>query len=132
MALISDLVPLSWVPFAESFLYVAVYAGESISARISVLFKLNGSSWRVALKGIGIAGCILAVVVRILMREPARRFELALVTADESGLHGAGLWSRRIHKATGEVRATMRYLMSLRSFWIITISASLRQLSGNV
>lgn len=95
VSLISDLVPLYLVPFAESFLYVGVYIGEAVSSRISAVFKASGTSWRVALKAIGITGCVLAVIVGLVVREPVRKRELTLAKNHGSSQQGvgAGRWS---------------------------------------
>ncbi|KAJ9091728.1 hypothetical protein QFC21_007123, partial [Naganishia friedmannii] len=128
VSIISDLVPLQLIPFAESFLYVGVYIGEAVSSRISAVFKASNTSWRVALKAIGITGCVLAVVLRLAVKEPARKRELTFVKNHDSP---SGRWTK-IRSAAWQFRTTLVYLVSLRPFWIITLSASMRQLSGNV
>jgi len=80
VSLISDLVPLRFVPLAESLLYVGVYVGEAISARISAVFKDEGKTWRLAFKAIGITGVVIAVVTVAFIREPRNRRKVILAT----------------------------------------------------
>ena len=78
VSLISDLVGArrEWVWIAEGALYVGVYVGEAVNAQISTAFKRNGLSWRIALRGVGIAGLVIALAIRIVIREPRRRASL--------------------------------------------------------
>lgn len=78
MSLISDLVPIRFIPLAESLLYVGVYIGEAISARISAVFKDEGKTWRLAFRAIGITGVVVAVVTILFIREPRNRRKLIL------------------------------------------------------
>ena len=81
MSLISDLVPRRFIPLAESLLYVGVYIGEAISARISAVFMDQGKSWRLAFKAIGITGVVIAVVTRVFIREPKNRRKILLAAS---------------------------------------------------
>ncbi|GFZ44400.1 hypothetical protein JCM24511_02122 [Saitozyma sp. JCM 24511] len=114
VSLISDLVQERHVPLAESMLYVGVYIGEAISARISSVFRSDGKTWRLAFKAIGITGLVIAVLSRLIVLEPRNRRRLIL------GHNASEVWQ------------SLRYMMGLRSFWLITISTSLRQLAGNL
>lgn len=80
VSLISDLVPTRFVPLAESLLYIGVYIGEAISARISAVFKDEGKTWRLAFKAIGITGLVIAVLTRGLIREPRNRRKIVLAS----------------------------------------------------
>lgn len=134
VSLISDIAPLPFVPFFESFLYVGVYIGEAISSRISAIFKSTGTSWRVALKAIGIAGCVVAVVLRVVAREPERTYLASSPGCPkdvQSGLKGR-TWRINLAHGVHQLRDAIRHAISLKSFWLITLSASLRQVSGNM
>ena len=59
-------------------LYVGVYIGEAISARISAVFKDEGKTWRLAFKAIGITGVVIAVLTIAVIREPKNRRKILL------------------------------------------------------
>jgi MFS family permease len=143
VSLISDLVAWRHVFVGESVFYVGVYVGEAVSGRIATAFREDGEGWRTALRAIGITGVVVAVLIAVLVPEPRR--QRALVKGAESGwgdvgeegeeaLGGAGLGEgRKSFKATKkEFRKTAVYVMQLRSFWLLVLSASFRQLAGNV
>ncbi len=70
--------PARFIPLAESLLYIGVYIGEAISARISAVFKDEGKTWRLAFKAIGITGVVIAVLTVIIIREPKNRRKIFL------------------------------------------------------
>ena len=78
MSIIADLVPARFVGLAESLLYIGVYIGEAISSRISAVFIEQHKSWRLAFKAIGITGLVVAVVTRVIIREPKNRRKIIL------------------------------------------------------
>ena len=85
ISLISDLVGWRNIFIGESVLYVGVYVGEAISGQIASAFTETGTSWRIALRAIGITGLVVAVVLRLVLREPARRESLVQITARQHG-----------------------------------------------
>lgn len=72
------------------------------------------------MKAIGIVGIAIAILLRLLIREPRR--QTALVTTT----------SPKLHLAKQNFLAVFSYIIRMRSFWLLTFSASLRQLAGNV
>lgn len=79
------------------------------------------------MRAIGIVGLVVAVLVRIAIREPARQTSLG------QGVEIFSLEHRRhAHSARREFVATLRYMLRMRSLWLLTVSAGFRQLSGNV
>jgi hypothetical protein len=67
------------------------------------------------------------VLVRIAIREPARHISLGK-EADGFSL----AYSSQARSFRRDFVATFKYLLRMRSFWLLTISAGFRQLSGNV
>lgn len=123
VSLISDLLPPRWVPVGESIFYIGIYIGEAVSANISTAFRVTGTSWRYALVGVGVFGVVLGVTLFLIVAEPQRaRF---LPVSSEPG-RGRAAWRR------GTFVRCVHYLATLKSFWIITLGSSLRQLGGNV
>jgi MFS family permease len=143
ISLISDLVGWRNVFIGESILYVGVYIGEAISGQIATAFTETGTSWRIALRAIGITGCVVAVLLRLILREPKRRESLAQMSArhhnnnnnvDENFAdippHIQG--TPRLTAARSDLHATFTYILRMNSFWLLVLSAGFRQLSGNV
>lgn len=117
-----------------SVLYVGVYIGEAVSGQIAVAFTRSHTPWNTALIAIGIAGIVIAILVRILVREPPRQSALVRSSlVDHLGEHQdpAHRQSKVAHAVAG-LKATWGYVAHMRSFWILVLSASFRQLSGNV
>ena len=106
---------------------MGVYVGEAISAQIATAFKKTDTPWNTAMKAIGIVGLVVAVLVRVVIREPAR--QTSLKQGEESFEIGS---PRHAHTAKNDFMATLKYVLLMRSFWLLTISAGFRQLSGNV
>jgi MFS family permease len=129
VSLISDLMgPRRYVSTGEGVLYVGIYVGEAISGQISTVFRRTGTSWRWALKGVGIFGIGLAILMRVVMqREPRRREAIArsLVGEGEGEAEGNG-------EEVSSFRNALDYVVSMRSFWLYTLSAGIRTLSGVV
>ncbi len=106
--------------------------GEAISGQIATAFIKTDTPWNHALIAIGIVGVVVAILVRLLLREPARRSSLVhsdtemLVHQDPEGLNA------RFARAKFHFLATLGYVLRLRSFWLLTLSGGIRQLSGNV
>ena len=154
VSLISDLVRRRervWV--AEGALYVGVYVGEAVNAQISTAFRNNGLSWRIALRGVGVAGVLVGVAIRVVLREPERRASLLqdgyggdgfgeakgdAKTDEDSRVDGIPPQSThdppksRFSTATQQLRLALHHAVSMHSFLLLTLAASLRQLSGNV
>jgi hypothetical protein len=112
---------------------VGIYIGEAISAQISNSFRKTGTSWRVALRAIGIVGLVLAILLRAILREPPRQSSLVedlhhhpseANEADPNDRHA------RQERAKTTFRETVSYVIRMRSFWLLAISAGLRQLGG--
>lgn len=141
ISLISDLVGWRNVFIGESILYVGVYIGEAISGQIATAFTETGTSWRIALRAIGITGCVVAVLLRIFLREPKRRASLVQMSREDRNnnvsmefadvpTHSRG--TSRLQAAKSDLVATFTYILHMNSFWLLVLSAGFRQLSGNV
>lgn len=72
VSLISDLVGWRNVFIGESVFYVGVYVGEAVSGQIATSFAQTGTGWQVAMRAIGITGIVVAVLLRLILREPTR------------------------------------------------------------
>ncbi|KAH7381002.1 major facilitator superfamily domain-containing protein [Cadophora sp. MPI-SDFR-AT-0126] len=134
VSLISDLIGKEWVFFAESILYVGVYVGEAISAQIAMAFIKTDTPWNTAMKAIGIVGVVVAVLVRLVIREPVRQTSLKQTEESFSidSFANTSSGSRQVHRAKEDFLATVAHVLRMRSFWLLTLSAGFRQLSGNV
>ncbi|KEF51538.1 uncharacterized protein A1O9_12455 [Exophiala aquamarina CBS 119918] len=136
ISLISDLVSMEWLFLCESIFYVGVYVGEAVSGQIATAFDRTHTPWNNALKAIGIVGMVVAVVTRLLLREPRRRRLLArpLYTESSSGTNvdsDATLGSK-LRQARTQLSASVKHVVMMKSFWILTLAAGARQFSGNV
>jgi MFS family permease len=141
ISLISDLVGWRNVFIGESVLYVGVYIGEAISGQIATAFTRSGTSWRVALRAIGITGIVVAVLIRFVLREPKRRKSLIQSEAERgwegstdtfSGVPGRDPAVSKLGAAKRDLVETVSYILRLHSFWLLVLAAGFRQLSGNV
>jgi MFS family permease len=141
VSLISDLVGWRNVFLGESVFYVGVYIGEAVSGQIATAFTSTGTSWRVALRAIGITGLVVAVILRVVLREPQRRRGLVQGwdEEEENGEeesprnHGTPSIHRpRLRTAKADLNASFSYVIRMRSFWLLVLSAGFRQLAGNV
>ncbi|KAI4919238.1 hypothetical protein J4E85_009496 [Alternaria conjuncta] len=141
ISLISDLVGWRNVFIGESVLYVGVYIGEAISGQIATAFTETGTSWRIALRAIGITGCVVAVLLRLVLREPKRRESLVQMHArhhsnsideDFADIPPHIQATSRLKAARADLHATFTYILRMNSFWLLVLSAGFRQLSGNV
>ncbi|KAI4114580.1 MAG: hypothetical protein LQ338_007982 [Usnochroma carphineum] len=134
VSLISDFMGKRYVFLGASVLYVGVYIGEAVSGQIAVAFTRTHTPWNTALIAIGIAGIVIAVLIRILVREPRRQSALVQSSfADHLGEHKDPVsGSAKVSNAVADFKATWAYVARMRSFWILVLSASFRQLSGNV
>ncbi len=149
VSLISDLMGKEYVFFGEryellikkrfsplmtniysSVLYVGVYIGEAVSGQLAGTRKLQ---WNTALIAIGIVGIVVAIFIRVLIREPWRQTSLINLDAFNSlGEHSGSVSRTKISYAYQDAKSTFSYLSRMRSFWLLALSASFRQLSGNV
>lgn len=136
MSLISDLVGWRNVFLGESVFYVGVYVGEAVSGQIATAFTTTGTSWQVAMHAVGITGLVAAVLILLLVREPDRQPSLVegLQERGEEMLvrRNRELKSRDFLAVGKEFKAALNYVMHLRSFWLLVLSAAFRQLGGNV
>ncbi len=142
ISLISDLVTWRNVFLGNSVLYVGVYVGEAVNGQIATAFNRSGTSWQVAMRAIGITGIVIAVLLRVVLREPNRRKSLVhdregfVEEAGEGMFPGSNLVphtkQRSIKAARADLHATVAYLLRMRSFWLLVLSAAMRQLGGNV
>jgi MFS family permease len=152
VSLISDLMGKEYVFFGEryellikkrltplmtniysSVLYVGVYIGEAVSGQIAVAFARTKTPWNTALIAIGIVGIVVAIFIRVLIREPWRQTSLISLDAFNSlGEHSGSVSGTKISYAYQDAKSTFSYLFRMRSFWLLALSASFRQLSGNV
>ena len=115
-------------------LYVGVYVGEAVSAQIAVAFARTNTTWSTALIAIGIVGIVVALLVRLCVRDPPRQLSLVDSTyVNQLGKHSSD-WptGRKLVHARTDIAATFRYILCMHSFWLLTLSAAFRQLAGNV
>lgn len=113
---------------------MGVYVGEAVSAQIAVAFARTNTPWSTALIAIGIVGIVVALFLRVCVREPRRQTSLVKSAyVNQLGKHSAG-WStkQKLLQARNDIAATFHYLLRMRSFWLLTLSAAFRQLAGNV
>lgn len=117
-----------------SILYVGVYIGEAVSGQIAVAFAKTKTPWNTALVAIGIAGIVVALFIRLLVREPLRQTSLVnLGYSNHLGEHvPTASMKSKISLARNDAAATFSYILRMRSFWLLVLSASFRQLAGNV
>ena len=106
---------------------MGVYVGEAISAQIATAFNKTDTPWNTAMKAIGIVGLVVAILVRVVIQEPAR--QTSLKQGEENFDNHS---PRNAHTAKKDFVATLNHVLRMRSFWLLTISAGFRQLSGNV
>ncbi|KAG9249478.1 major facilitator superfamily domain-containing protein [Emericellopsis atlantica] len=147
ISLISDLVAWRNVFLGTSVLYVGVYVGEAVSGQIAHAFTETGTSWQVAMRAIGITGIVVAVLVRLVLREPARREAIVVLGGRPgawdaaSSVIGSGVGPvpgskarkrRSMRAAKADLLSTGVYIMRMHSFWLLLLSAAMRQLAGNV
>ena len=111
-----------------------MYIGEAVSGQIAVAFARTNTPWNRALIAIGIVGVVVAVFVRLLVQEPPRQTSLVRIGyPNQIGAHDSKVGMRtKLTNARADLSATFTYLIRMRSFWLLTLSASFRQLSGNV
>lgn len=138
VSLISDMVGWRNSFIASSVFYMGVFLGEAISGQISSAFSHTGRSWRVALRAMGITAIVVAVILRLVLREPKRRENLyqcshivvssAKLYSDEAipeaGSRGTQSWHL--------FKSTVTYLMRMHSFGMLVLSTSLRFLGAVV
>lgn len=130
ISLISDLSG-GWrnVFIGESFFYVGVYIGEAISGQIATAFVDNDEGWRIALRAIGITGVVVAVLVRLVIHD---RDRIPGAVVDDKIYLQADISTSHWQAGKNRLKVTLSYLVRLRSFWLLLLSASTRQLAGNV
>ena len=113
---------------------MGVYVGEAVSAQIAVAFARTNTRWSTALIAIGIVGIVVALFVRLCVREPRRQTSLVNATyINRLGKHSTSQSTKqRLLQGRGDIAATFHYIMRMQSFWLLTLSAAFRQLAGNV
>ncbi|MCJ1478768.1 hypothetical protein MMC13_007452 [Lambiella insularis] len=134
ISIISDLVEPKWLFLSESFFYVGVYLGEAVSGQIATAFDATQTPWTKAMIAIGIAGIVLSVVTRLVLREPQRRLS---VVAPVQIVHpsvsvATSQPNYKIAHAKKQFTASVSQIMRMRSFWLLTLCSGARQFSGNV
>lgn len=142
ISLISDLVAWRNVFLGNSVLYVGVYVGEAVNGQIATAFNKSGTSWQVAMRAIGITGIVVAVLLRLVLREPQRRRSLVQVREGVVEDNEAEMFpgmdalphnkQRSIKAVKADLQATVHYILRMHSFWLLVLSAAMRQLGGNV
>lgn len=136
ISLISDLVGWRNSFIASSVFYMGVFLGEAISGQIATAFAHNGTSWRVALRAMGIVAVVVAVLLRLVMREPQRQRNLYQHDAADSGTdvysNDAVLINARSSKSWHLFKSTVTYLVRMRSFGLLVLSSSFRFLGAVV
>ncbi|KAI9718528.1 MAG: hypothetical protein M1812_003979 [Candelaria pacifica] len=132
VSLISDLMGTRWLFLGESILYIGVYVGEAVSGQIATAFAKTNTPWNSALKAIGIVGLVIAILIRLLLHEPSRRS--SLIDYDTEYTEAAILDSTKTRWTApkAHLQASFGYVLRMHSFWLLTLSAGARQLSGNV
>ena len=113
---------------------MGVYVGEAVSAQIAVAFARTNTTWSTALIAIGIVGIVVALFVRLCVREPSRQTSLVRSAhVNHLGKHSDDFSTKQkmVH-ARYDIGATFHYILRMRSFWLLTLSAAFRQLAGNV
>jgi hypothetical protein len=116
---------------------VSVYVGEAVSGQIATAFDKTGTPWNTALKAIGIVGMVVAVLTRLIMREPARRAPVVpLAQATDPAIAPTacppGRKNWKVAHAKKQFLASLSHVVRLKSFWLLTLSSGARQFSGNV
>lgn len=119
---------------SHSLFYVSVYVGEAVSAQIATAFDKTGTPWNEALKAIGIVGMVVAVITRLVMREPARRVVIISLAepTNPATTFPTPTTSWKLAHARKQLSASLSHVVRLKSFWLLTLSSGARQFSGNV
>ncbi|KAK0768443.1 hypothetical protein LTR75_018221, partial [Friedmanniomyces endolithicus] len=135
VSLISDFVPTRWLFLIESFLYVGVYIGEAVSAQIATAFGRTHTPWNDALKAIGIVGLVVAVMLRLVAREPCRKILNSAIEPVEAHQQAHTPQTESFQAKDGAASlllASVKHVVRMKSFWLLTLAAGARQFSGNV
>lgn len=115
---------------------MSVYVGEAVSGQIATAFDKTRTPWNRALKAIGIVGMVVAVVTRLVMREPRRRAPVVPLAQTADPAIGPTTSPTRknwkVAHAKRQFLASLSHVMRLKSFWLLTLSSGARQFSGNV
>lgn len=106
-----------------------VYIGEAISGQIATAFPNDQDGWRIALRAIGITGVVVAVVLRLVVHDSSR---IPGIITDDTIYDRAAYQRSRFARARDQLRTTIEYIARMRSFWLLLLSASIRQLAGNI
>ena len=108
-----------------------MYVGEAVSGQIATAFSNTNTPWNEALKAIGIVGVVIAVLIRVVLKEPLRRSNIIAIDDAERVIVEASRRSR-FAKASTEFTASLKHIFRMRSLWLLTLSSGARQFSGNV
>ena len=126
VSLISDLSHPNYVPTLESLFYVGVYIGEAISGNISTAFRNTNTSWRWAFRSMGITGIVVSALILIFVREPLPgQYVRSREAAEAEDTWESKSQATRIWEA-------FKFVVSMKSFWLLSLAASARQLGGNI
>ncbi|KAI4245268.1 MAG: hypothetical protein L6R40_002625 [Gallowayella cf. fulva] len=132
VSLISDLMGRKYVFLGASVLYVGVYIGEAVSGQIAVAFARTDTPWNTALIAIGIVGVVVAMLVRLVVREPKRQISLVMANDLDRQEPAPAAIPSRLVTARKDILSTFGYISHMRSFYLLVLSAAFRQLGGNV
>lgn len=123
-----------WTDIVHSLFYVSVYVGEAVSGQIATAFNKTNTPWYRAMRAIGITGMVLAVITRLILREPERRCAIVYEgeTADPTIFESSPRTTSKIRLARQQLKASISQVVRMRSFWMLTLSSGARQFSGNV
>jgi hypothetical protein len=99
-----------------------------VSGQIATAFVKTDTSWKVALRAIGIVGFVLIVVLRSVVREPVRK----TLVKELDEVHDSDDQSAQACGWTGLLATSVKHVVRMKSFWMITLAAGARQFSGNV
>lgn len=138
VSLISDMVGWRNSFIASSVFYMGVFLGEATSAQISSAFSYTGTSWRVALRAMGIVAIVVAVMMRLVLREPKRRgnlYQCSRVVVSSAEAYGDEVILEAGSKRARSwclFKGTVIYLLQMHSFGMLVLSTSLRFLGAVV
>lgn len=77
---------------------------------------------------------VLAVITRLILREPERRYAIVYEseTVDPVIFELTPRTSSKLALARRQLKASISQVVRMRSFWVLTLSSGARQFSGNV
>ncbi|KAK9833442.1 hypothetical protein WJX81_005683 [Elliptochloris bilobata] len=119
VSLVSDLLPPHQVSIGEAVVFSGAAVAEIAAGNLAYATNHYGVSWRLVPISMGIVMFSLGLVIPLLIREPPKgRYTPASKAA------GAGQRFR--------VWPALRYLMAMRTFWLLTLAVGVRGMSTHV